>query len=144
MTSRKGLALACAFGALLKAHAATVAFVDEAERNRWWELESSEVPPRLGMYLRPGHSLAFEIEYTIQSDGTVSDADLVESTDSTLPKELLMELIRSHHYRPGVQNEQQRPVRTRMMFRLGAPRSGSAVGNTCPDAADPTTSSCPK
>ena len=144
MTSRMGLALVCVFGAFLEAHAAAVNFVAEAERNRWWELESSEVPPRLGMYLRPGHSLTFEIEYTIQSDGTVSDANVVESTDSTLPKELLMELISSHHYRPGVQNEQQRPVRTRMMFRLGAPRSVSAVGNNCPDAADPATSSCPK
>lgn len=144
MTSRIAFALVCAFGAFLEAHAAAVAFVAEAERNRWWELESSDLPPRLGMYLRPGHSLAFEIEYTIQSDGTVSDADVVESTDSTLPKELLLELISSHHYRPGAQNEQQRPVRTRMVFRLGAPRSGSAAAKACSDAADPATSSCPK
>lgn len=119
-----------------------IEFVPESERGNFWKLESSDIPPRLGVYLRPNYSVEFEIEYTIESNGTVTDAAVVKTTDAALPNDLLMELIGSHRYRPGANNGDGKPIRTRMNFRLGAPEAGSEV-KVCPQSVTEK-SLCPK
>lgn len=117
-------------------------FVPEDERGDFWTLQVSDIPPRLGIYLRPGYFASFEIDYTINSDGTVADAFVSKATDSKLPPELLMEMISTHRYLPSASNKERKPIRTRMLFTLGAPQSHSE-NKTCPHAAAEKTSQCP-
>lgn len=106
--------------------------VSEFERRNLWVLENPTLPPRFGTVLKPGFSAIIVMKYTVQEDGSVTGVEVGTSTDSSIPLDLLAELVSHHTYVPTDANMNRTPVRTEMTFTFGPAPDTTAQGCKLP------------
>jgi len=99
--------------------ASELKFVLEAEQANWWTRDKLVLGPGLGQLMKPDLQATNEIAYTIQSDGTPANFEIVSKSDPSLSDELLFELVRLNHYVPARTNSDRVAIRTSSSFKLG-------------------------